>query len=99
VNAGRSPRIAAAPCWRVLAVTGGRRSLKTQQHAGVDCGHASASSPSSKGDSLLEAIQPGSVDMLGPICSDIAGLGPVLGTGGSATARTGLATGSGSGHR
>ena len=24
-----------APYWRVLAATGGRRSLKTQQHAGV----------------------------------------------------------------
>jgi hypothetical protein len=84
---------------RVLAGTGGRRSLKTQQHAGVVCGLRHVSPASSNGARSTAAIQPGSVDMLGPIRLDIAGLGPVLGTGGSATARAGLATGSGSGHR
>jgi len=28
----------ASSSWRVLAGTGGRRSLKTQQHAGIVCG-------------------------------------------------------------
>ena len=37
--------------------------------------------------------------MLGPIRLDIAGLGPVLGTGGSATARDRPRTDPGSGHR
>ena len=74
------------------------RSLKTQQHAGP-LAAAPGPSPSRRGRLPSAAIQPGSVDMLGPIRLDIAGLGPVLGTGGSATARAGLATGSGSGHR
>jgi len=55
-----------APHWRVLAATGGRRSLKTQQHAGIVCGRF-ASSAQVGGFGRLAAIQPGSVDMLGPI--------------------------------
>jgi hypothetical protein len=57
-----------------LAVAGGRRSLKTQQHAGIVCGPARSRSPSSEGASRAPAIQPGSVDMLGPIRLDIARL-------------------------
>jgi hypothetical protein len=60
------------PVWHVLAGTGGRRSLKTQQHAGVDLRPTPLELPSSQGDALTAAIQPGSVDMLGPIRLDIA---------------------------
>jgi hypothetical protein len=100
MNAGRAPRLV----WsrlkrRVLADTGGRRSLKTQQHAGVDCGHCPRELASSNELASAAAIQPGSVDMLGPICSDIAGLVSMLCMGGSATARGALASDPGSGHR
>jgi hypothetical protein len=54
---------------RFTRAPGGRRSLKTQQHAGVVCGRGPLCSPSSKGDARFAPIQPGSVDMLGPICS------------------------------
>src|ERR1700722_3463598 len=50
---------------RVCPTTGGRRSLKTQQHAGVVIG-VCAVFPSSQGSRALAPIQPGSVDMLGP---------------------------------
>jgi hypothetical protein len=63
---------------RFLADTGGRRSLKTQQHAGVDCGHYPRALASSNELARTAAIQPDSVDMLGPICSDIAGLVSML---------------------
>jgi hypothetical protein len=53
--------------WRVPRDSGGRRSLKTQQHAGVVCGRCLTSARSSAGFVLRTAIQPGSVDMLGPI--------------------------------
>jgi hypothetical protein len=79
MNVGRAPRLV----WsrlkrRVLADTGGRRSLKTQQHAGVDCGHCPLELASSNELARTAAIQPGSVDMLGPICSDIASLVSML---------------------
>jgi CRP-like cAMP-binding protein len=86
--------------WRVPRDSGGRRSLKTQQHAGVVCGRRPTSSRSSAEVESRTAIQPGSVDMLGPIrlviamphthCWALTGL---------ATARVCLATGPGSGHR
>jgi len=90
--------------WRVLASTDERRSLKTQQHAGVVSGLARASSVSSNGAVASAAIQPGSVDMLGPIRLDIAGLQRPEGHVGAATARNrrfperGMAD-PGSGHR
>jgi hypothetical protein len=75
MNAGRAPRVVWSRLQRrFLADTGGRRSLKTQQHAGVDCGHLPTALASSNELARKAAIQPGSVDMLGPICSDIAGL-------------------------
>jgi hypothetical protein len=100
MNAGRAPRLV----WshlrrRVLADTGGRRSLKTQQHAGVDCGRSPLALASSNELAPAATIQPGSVDMLGPICSGIAGLVSTLGVGGSATARSALSSDPGSGHR
>jgi hypothetical protein len=39
-NAGRSRVLRSRHVWRVHAITGGRRSLKTQQHAGIVCGLA-----------------------------------------------------------
>ena len=47
--------------------SGGRRSLKTQQHAGVVCAVRLRNSPSSRGAPHHTAVQPGSVDVLGPI--------------------------------
>jgi hypothetical protein len=81
MNAGRLRALTAAPRGRVLADTGGRRSLKTQQHAGIDCGHCPFALASSNELAPAAAIQPGSVDMLGPICSDIAGLAVRAGHG------------------
>ena len=74
MNAGRSPRLDGHAFRHVLAVTGGRRSLKTQQHAGVVA--TTAPRPPQVVRSALSpaAIQPGSVDMLGPIRLDIARL-------------------------
>jgi len=74
MNAGRSPRLDGHAFRHVLAVTGGRRSLKTQQHAGVDCGRCPLALASSNELAPAAAIQPGSVDMLGPIRLDIARL-------------------------
>jgi hypothetical protein len=51
---------------RVCPTTGGRRSLKTQQHAGVVYGLALNRTPSSQEISSRVSTQPGSVDMLGP---------------------------------
>jgi hypothetical protein len=51
---------------RVCPTTGGRRSLKTQQHDWHRCGPTETRSPSSRESLPCASIQPGSVDMLGP---------------------------------
>ena len=71
---------------------GGRRSLKTQQHAGIVAALPSVL-PKQTGKTYGAAIQPGSVDMLGPVPPTSPGLK------GLATARTRLATDPGPGHR
>ncbi len=66
---------------------------KLNSMLGLFCGRERLCSPSSKGDARGAAIQPGSVDMLGPIRLDITRpQGP-----GDRAAR--LATDHGSGHR
>jgi hypothetical protein len=100
VNAGRSPR--ALRSRHLLTRPRGYRRAPVSQNS-TACWHRLRPSPrrsaSSNGARATAAIQPGSVDMLGPIRLDIAGLGPVLGTGGSATARGRPRTDPGSGHR
>jgi len=56
-----------------FAITGGRRSLKTQQHAGVVVVAAARVAPEVAREPLERTpVQPGSVDMLGPIRLDAA---------------------------
>jgi hypothetical protein len=57
---------------RVCPTTGGRRSLKTQQHAGIVT-DLPRSTPSSQESLRCVSIQPGSVDMLGPTVQTPAG--------------------------
>ncbi len=70
-------------CIATAPTTDGRRSLKTQQHAGVDCGPYARISQVVRETQRAKALQPGSADMLGP-----PPLGhrqshiPMLGTGG-----------------
>jgi hypothetical protein len=49
MNAGRSTLSVARLAVRGTTPTGGRRSLKTQQHAGVICGHGLSELPSREG--------------------------------------------------
>jgi hypothetical protein len=51
---------------RDCPTAGGRRSLKTQQHAGLVCGLRVASHPSSQEAGGRWSGRPGSVDVLGP---------------------------------
>jgi hypothetical protein len=86
--------------WTCPTTSGGRRSLKTQQHAGVVATGAGCAPQVVKGDARATIIQPGSVDMLGPIRLVIAGPRThCWAQAGSATARVHLAMGPGSGHR
>jgi hypothetical protein len=57
---------------RLATGTGGRRSLKTQQHAGIVAATDHGTPQVVRDRSGRAAIQPGSVDMLGPTLLDIA---------------------------
>jgi hypothetical protein len=62
LNAGRP-----SPAHWAHARAGGRRSLKTQQHAGRFVRRRSLRIPSRQGGGASDGTRPGSVDMLGPI--------------------------------
>ena len=82
VNAGRSPR--ALRSRRLMTRPRGYRRAPVSQNSTACWGRlrpSPARSASSNGARSTAAIQPGSVDMLGPIRLDIAGLVPMLCTG------------------
>ena len=72
--AGRLSRVSARHLSTCPASSGGRRSLKTQQHAGSFAAIARRLPQAVGEDVRATAIQPGSVDMLGPVCSVTPGL-------------------------